>query len=268
MPLPPAAVPASAYTEDYYLNHIDGAAEFQAGLGREMPAHIKIAFRASAHHAGQMALDIGCGAGELLTHLTRAGLTATGFDYSTAALGVARQSLQAALASTPARVPGLALADGRSLPLATAAFDRVFMLDVVEHMAPVELHAALLEIRRVLKPGGRLVIHTMPNTWYYAIGYPLFRLVQRLRGVRLPANPRARHAFTETHINEQNVLSLRRALRRAGFTASVWLENAHDFGRRERSSMMTRTMTFLASAPGLRLIFCNDLFAVAELPAA
>jgi len=40
------------------------------------------------------------------------------------------------------------------LPFEPGTFDRVLMLDVVEHLYPAELAEALREARRVLKPGG------------------------------------------------------------------------------------------------------------------
>ena len=264
MSLPSPSVPSSTYTDEYYLTLNDGAAEFQAHLGSVTPRHIEIVMREAGLVRGMRTLDLGCGAGELLTHLNRAGANATGLDYSSAALRVARHSLASALGMNAWQDVGLALSDGRSLPISSGSMDRVFMLDVVEHMTAVELHAGLLEVRRVLAPGGKLIIHTMPNTWYYVIGYPLFRLVQRLRGVYLPRNPRERFALTDTHINEQNLARLALALRRAGFLSRVWLENARRFETRERNHAMVMFMRALTSAPGLKLAFCNDLFAVAD----
>jgi SAM-dependent methyltransferase len=47
------------------------------------------------------------------------------------------------------------------LPLADASVDRVFLLDVLEHMGPESRRASLAEIRRLLGPAGRLVV-TVP----------------------------------------------------------------------------------------------------------
>ncbi len=263
MSLPPPRVPSSAYSDEYYLSLIDGAAEFQAHHGKFLPRHIEIALREAGLAPGMRTLDLGCGAGELLTHLRRNDAIALGLDYSPAALRVARHSLASALGGDALTGVDLALSDGRRLPLSSQSVDRVFMLDVIEHMSPSELHAGLIEIGRVLAPGGKLIIHTMPNTWYYAIGYPLFRLVQRLRGVHLPRNPRNRFALSDTHINEQNPLRLASALRQAGFRPRVWLENARRFDKRESNRLVVAFMRALTSLPILKLVFCNDLFAVA-----
>ena len=50
------------------------------------------------------------------------------------------------------------IGDAHALPFRDEVFDRVFAFNVFEHLRNPALAAA--EIRRVLKPGGRLVVHT------------------------------------------------------------------------------------------------------------
>lgn len=57
------------------------------------------------------------------------------------------------------RLP-LVLGDAEALPFADASFDAVVALDVIEHLADLEL--TLKEISRVLEPGGTLVL-SVPN---------------------------------------------------------------------------------------------------------
>jgi SAM-dependent methyltransferase len=63
-----------------------------------------------------------------------------------------------------------------ALPFGAGTFDAVTMLAVFEHIPPAPLHQLLLDIRRVLRPGGRLVL-TTPAGWTD----PLLRLLARLR---------------------------------------------------------------------------------------
>jgi ubiquinone/menaquinone biosynthesis C-methylase UbiE len=50
--------------------------------------------------------------------------------------------------------------DGRSLPgMATSSVDGVWSFDVFVHVAPADAQAYIAEIGRVLRPGGRAVVH-------------------------------------------------------------------------------------------------------------
>ena len=62
------------------------------------------------------------------------------------------------------------------LPFDDASFDAVTMLAVFEHIEPGPLAALLREIRRVLRPGARLVL-TTPAGWTD----PVLRTLARLR---------------------------------------------------------------------------------------
>jgi SAM-dependent methyltransferase len=60
-------------------------------------------------------------------------------------------------------VPGLTLqvADGRALPFEDASFDHAYSISVIEHIPDDGDFAALAELARVVKPGGRVLV-TMP----------------------------------------------------------------------------------------------------------
>lgn len=98
--------------------------------------------------AGARVLDVGCGLGTTVAHLEAAyGLRATGVDCSGAAV---EQGLAA--------WPGADLRVGRaeSLPFAGPAFAAVFMECVLSTV--LRRRRALEEARRVLVPGGRIVL--------------------------------------------------------------------------------------------------------------
>jgi SAM-dependent methyltransferase len=93
-------------------------------------------------------LDVGCGAGATVTHLRdHHGLAAVGIDASTRLLAAGRSQ---------GRALPLALARGERLPIGAGALDAVLAECSLSVMADVD--AALAEFRRVLKPGGRLVL--------------------------------------------------------------------------------------------------------------
>jgi len=252
-------VSPQVYTREYYVSHCHGHAEFRRSETVAVPDRLKIPLEAAKISPGMSVLDVGCGRGEILRYAACQGARAVGFDYATAAIEITAEYLRAHL---DASMIAIHLGNAQQLPYPDCSFDRVFMLDVVEHLYPAELHRAMVEIRRVLRPGGQLIIHTMPNTWYYRFGYPVFRLTQRLRSKRLPVDPRDRWEFKEVHVNEQNPVLLRRELRAAGLKAKVWLQTIHSYAE-EPNPYVRFVMRALVTMYPFRLIFCDDLFAIA-----
>lgn len=247
-------VPSDTYSREYFLTECDGHVEFQEG---RLPSRLQAALGFAGELKGKRILDVGCGRGEVVLYCLRRGAEACGVDYSADALLLARQGA----GDEPGRFQR---ADARYLPFQNATFDLALMLDIVEHLYPAELALALADVRRVLKPGGKLIVHTMPNLWYYRLGYPLFRWVQQLRGKILPRDPRARWQFVSAvHVNEQTPLALQRSLKEAGFAARVWLQPTQSYAE-ERSALVRSVMRFLATVYPFRWVFCDDIFALAS----
>jgi ArsR family transcriptional regulator len=98
------------------------------------------------------ALDIGTGTGRLLEILAPRIASGLGVDASRAMLALARVRL----ASPDFAHCSVRLADMYALPLPDAAFDLVF-LQMVLHYAE-DPAASVAEARRVLAPGGRLIV--------------------------------------------------------------------------------------------------------------
>lgn len=109
-------------------------------------------------HAGDRALDLGCGNGAFTALLAQANAEPVGVD-------VAEGALRRARASHPGIRFVLAPFEG-PLPLEDVAFDVVWASEVIEHVA--DTARWLSEVRRVLRPGGRLLL-TTPNHGRLAI---------------------------------------------------------------------------------------------------
>ena len=115
--------------------------------------------------AGERVLDLGCGAGRFLRALGDAGAQPIGVELAEAALERARRV-------APGAELHRAEPDG-DLPLADASVDLVWCSEVIEHVA--DTAHLLTEVRRVLAPGGRILITTPCHGRVQAAGIALAR---------------------------------------------------------------------------------------------
>jgi ubiquinone/menaquinone biosynthesis C-methylase UbiE len=144
----PSAVSADPPTVNDYDGIADGySAENEASLVNayyERPAMLALA----GDVAGRRILDAGCGAGPLSAALRDQGAIVTGFDKSAGMIELARRRL--------GDDADLQVADlGSPLPFPDDAFDDVTASLVLHYLQ--DWGPALAELRRVLKPGGRLI---------------------------------------------------------------------------------------------------------------
>ena len=148
-PVSPSAVSA----DPARLNDYDSFAEAYADSNEtnlinayyERPAMLALA----GDVAGRRILDAGCGSGPLFAALRDRGAMVTGFDKSAGMVELARRRLGD---DADLRVAEL----GSRLPFPDGTFDDVtasLVLHYLEDWGP-----ALAELRRVLKPGGRLIV--------------------------------------------------------------------------------------------------------------
>jgi SAM-dependent methyltransferase len=99
--------------------------------------------------AGRRILDAGCGSGPLFAALRDRGAILAGFDSSAGMIEQARRRLGD---DADLRVTEL----GSPLPFPDSAFDDVIAVLVLHYLE--DWGPALAELRRVLKPGGRLIV--------------------------------------------------------------------------------------------------------------
>jgi ubiquinone/menaquinone biosynthesis C-methylase UbiE len=98
---------------------------------------------------GRRILDAGCGAGPVSSALRERGAIVSGFDLSAKMVELARQRLGA---DTDLRVADIA----QPLPYPDGAFDDAVAALVLHYLE--DWSGPLAELRRVLKPGGRLIV--------------------------------------------------------------------------------------------------------------
>src|SRR4051812_26375238 len=157
---------------------------------------------------GMRVLEIGCGIGTDGLQFARAGAVYTGVDLTDAAIELARKNFAAA------GMPGdLRVADAEHLDFADESFDLVYSHGVLHHTP--DIHAAVKEIHRILKPGGRAAVMLYHRGSYnYRVGIRVLRragagLLRSENGIRVvhrltgePLDSLREHATSLRNANE------------------------------------------------------------------
>ncbi len=219
-------VPPEVYTRKYYLTDMVASAEFLKSRGRELCAQHAQAMELAGIREGDRVLDVGCGCGELTFHSALQGARAIGIDYAASAVELAKEALREFSPEIQGRVQFVLASaeDCETIEAESEGFDRVFLLDVIEHLHPWQIERLYGRLYRALKPGGKIICHTWPNRWHTVYLYPIVYYVSRLFGIHKPKEPRLEHDKV-MHVNEQSVWSVRRDFRRAGFKTMIWMEH-------------------------------------------
>ena len=167
-------------------------------------------------------LDVGAAQGRALLALQKLGHRAVGVEPWPAAIATARE-----LARRRGSTVDIREGTAERLPLDDAQFDLVLASSVVEHVG--DLHRALREVQRVLRPGGIFWFNTASSLAPHQSeirGFPLFGwyplpLKRRIMRWAAVARPELVGGTSAPAVNWFTPRSARRELRRAGF-GEIW----------------------------------------------
>ncbi|MBI3878282.1 MAG: class I SAM-dependent methyltransferase [Verrucomicrobia bacterium] len=134
--------------------HNEAYAEFLANW--DAAFYAKYADTLRPARPGARALDVGCGAGQVVGRLAEAGFEAWGVDVSEPNIERAKKFSERCL-----------FYNGRTLPFPDKHFASAGALNVLEHVEQPE--AFISELARVVEPGGRVVISS-PN-FFRVLGF-------------------------------------------------------------------------------------------------
>ncbi|GAY12355.1 class I SAM-dependent methyltransferase [Pseudonocardia sp. N23] len=141
---------AGSYDEKWSISYDERCIDYAAGRFRHAAG--------VADRPYERALELGCGTGFFLLNLMQAGLATRGSvtDLSPGMVAAALRNAEGLGLDVDGRV-----ADAEHIPYDDATFDVVVGHAVLHHIPDVE--AALREVLRVLKPGGRFVFAGEPT---------------------------------------------------------------------------------------------------------
>ncbi|MCJ7449326.1 MAG: class I SAM-dependent methyltransferase [Bacteroidales bacterium] len=151
-------------------------------------------------------LDIGCGRGEIVIYHSLNRGDATGFDFSEDAINLAKVKAEELKAPCYFRIDTF-----ENIP-EEEKFDKIISIDFIEHISLRESKVFFKKCFNLLKPGGRLVVYTYPNTLRRKIGYKLIRMFSILKNKPLPVKEpdTISEHYKQYHLNEQNYFSLKK----------------------------------------------------------
>ncbi len=224
--------PASGQTDFDRIAH-----EYDESL----PAHVvehylakRLAF-IRAHAPAGPVLDVGCGTGLLAERVADAG-------YDT----VAADPFRGMLDQLHRRQPGFPAvqAAGEALPFADGTFALVYCVAVMHHVAePLAVRQTLLEMARVTRPGGRVIV------WDHNPLNPYWPLLMR----RVPQDTGAERLIPEGEI----VAGLRAGGARIVRTAQLGL--VPDFVPPRLLGLATAAEAAVERTPGLRRLGAHNV---------
>ena len=185
-----------------------------AGLHR---AWKRFAVEVARVRAGDRVLDVASGSGDLARLVVQRGAEVVMTDINGAMLGRGRDRVADAGLLLPA-----AQCDAERLPFASGAFDCVMIAFGLRNVTRKE--AALAEMRRVLKPGGRLVVLEFSRVWKpleKPYDFYSFSVLPRL-GARIAGDAEAYRYLAESIRMHPDQPGLGRMMELAGFEDVEW----------------------------------------------
>lgn len=133
---------------------------------------------------GERILDLGCGVGTFAYHCWTKGSLCWGIDFSQESINMARNLCQK---FCDKHIPEFVVRDAMNTQFHDNFFDKIVCADFIEHISLEEKNKVVLEIKRILKPGGKAVIFT-PNRIREDIGELYWKIRVKLFGGKVPKN--------------------------------------------------------------------------------
>jgi len=206
---------------------------------------------------GDRILDIGCADGAMMVYCGLQGAEVYGADLSPAFIEKANQYLKRFNIKGAAK-----LCDVRKTEFPDGYFDKVVSGDFFEHLSIEDNILALKEVKRVLKPGGVLIIKT-PNLTYLRFSRFFKQIIQIVR-LKNPLDVVIPHTQGDSpqHIGLTTKGRMVKVIRAAGFMNFKFHYDVNS--KLDRRNYACAEL--FTEMPLLRDIFAEELIAVVYKP--
>jgi len=265
------SVDPKVYTKEYYLNDCTGFEEFKKSFGKILEPRFIELIKYFKVNPDVRVLDIGCGRGEMVFYAASKGANAVGIDYARASIDLAKFAQKKQPKNIRNKTEFFYM-DAKKLKFDDSYFDLIIMTDVVEHLYPEELDLVFAEIKRVLRIGGVLVIHTAPNKTFNDLAYKYYcypvasfivSVWNKLSGKNYPniASPKTIRTDSHLimHINEPTYSSLNNLYKKFSFKGNLISTNVTV--KKESLSLKDKLFNFIVFFHPLSKYFpLNSLF--------
>ncbi|MCB4792695.1 MAG: class I SAM-dependent methyltransferase [Elusimicrobia bacterium] len=257
------------YTREYFLNDCEGFKQYLSSKSMFLSPRLKKVFDLAQIKEGMRVLDIGCGRGELVLHCADKGSVAIGIDSSQDAIKISEELYSHWLKKKPniENKASFILSDCNQINFNESSFDVIFLSDIVEHLEQRYLESVLNLTSKILKPDGKIILHSSPNKIFIKYGLKIYYLLGRCYGKKLDWDMvKSLHEGLKDkfHVNEQTTFSLKKTFRKSGFySVNIWLEkNPHYAYYFFKDDVFIKKLNTIYSILPIKHLFLADIYGV------
>ena len=240
------------------LKTIEGYDEFKAGTISFLK---KIEIYLLDIKPGESFLDIGCGRGEVAQYIFNMTKNVFAIDISQAAVDSARS-----LCGNNAIIIKSCVT---KIPFPDESMDKILCGDVIEHLTINDSDKMLKECKRLLRKGGKLLIHTAPNKSFMKYVFPLFYwLLYLIKSSKIEQLNKKLDDERKYHINVYTPRRLFKQCAEAGFNCQFkWKvgllrEGRHLLTGSSFLKVSAKIIDPISKLPLIRNIMVNDLYLI------
>lgn len=203
-------VSAEYYNKKFFLKHMQGWKRYSQ---EKIPYRFFDAMSLAEVKSNETILDIGSGRGEIAFLSANLGANVTAIDYSKSSINLINNKLKQYPLKKGSITP--MVMNAQKLLFNKKSYDKIFFLEILEHLYPDEVTVSINEMIRVLKPGGKIIISTGPNR---SLINPILFLSRYL--LKMPVWESRKY-----HVNEQSYFSLNKLLKLTGSPYKIYFKD-------------------------------------------